>query len=131
MPRQKSRVYTEVELEFLKIIWDIGEPSPDDIDNALQEKGRVISPGSIRNVLSIMMEKGYISRRKAGKGYLYRAKVAKDQAAKTILSDMLAHAFEGSESMMIAALLGNRKISREEIDKIHKLLESHEKGDQK
>lgn len=130
MPRKKSRIFTEVELEFLKIIWDLGEPSPDEIDEVLQKKGRKISPGSLRNVLTIMINKGYITRRKAGNVFRYKAKVQKDEAVRTIISDMISHAFEGSESLVVAALLGNSKISGDEMEKIRKLIECQGKGEE-
>jgi BlaI family transcriptional regulator, penicillinase repressor len=123
MPRQKSRTFTEVELEFMHIVWALGEASPDDIDAALREKGRNISVGSIRNVLAIMMEKGYLARRKEGKAFRYRAKVPKDKARRVIMDNLLSSLFEGSESLVIAALLEDRELSPEEKEKIRLLLD--------
>ncbi|MHB9027936.1 MAG: BlaI/MecI/CopY family transcriptional regulator [Candidatus Latescibacterota bacterium] len=123
MARRKSRTFTEVELEFMQIIWERGEAAPDDIEDVLLERGRSVSLGSIRNVLAIMMEKGYLSRRKAGKAYLYRAKVRRDQARTQIIGDILSTMFEGSESLVVAALLENREISPDERDKIRRLLD--------
>lgn len=123
MSRQKSRTFTEVELEFMHIVWSLGEASPDDIDSALREKGRSVSIGSIRNVLAIMMEKGYLVRRKEGKAYRYRAKVRKDQARRAIMDDLVSSLFEGSESLVIAALLEDRELRPEEKEKIRRLLD--------
>jgi BlaI family transcriptional regulator, penicillinase repressor len=128
MPRQKSRTFTEVELEFMHIVWSLGEASPDDIDSALQKKGRSVSIGSVRNVLAIMMEKGYLARRKEGKAYRYRAKVPKDQARRVIMDNLLSSLFEGSESLVIAALLEDRELRPEEKEKIRRLLD-HPEGE--
>jgi BlaI family transcriptional regulator, penicillinase repressor len=127
MPRKKSRIFTDVELEFMRIIWELGEPSPDEIGEALARTGRGISIGSVRNVLAIMMHKGYLARRKEGKAYRYRGKVHKDEARRTIIADLLANAFEGSESLVVAALLENRAISAEEREKIRRLLDRQER----
>jgi BlaI family transcriptional regulator, penicillinase repressor len=126
MPRRKSRTFTDVELEFMHIIWELGEPTPDEIDAALLEKGRSISIGSIRNVLAIMMEKGYLARRKEGKAYRYRANVRRDQAGKAVLADLLSTMFEGSESLVVAALLENRALRPAEREKIRRLLDRPE-----
>ena len=123
MPRQKSRTFTDVELEFMHIVWSLEEASPDDIDTALQKNGKNISVGSIRNVLAIMMEKGYLARRKEGKAFRYRAKVPKDQARRVIMDNLLSTLFEGSESLVIAALLEDRELSSEEKEKIRRLLD--------
>ncbi len=126
MPRQKSRTFTDVELEFMHIIWELGEPAPDDIADALLRKGRSISIGSIRNVLAIMMEKGYLARRKEGKAYRYRANVRREQAGKAVLADLLPTLFAGSESLVVAALLENRALNPAEREKIRRLLEIQE-----
>ena len=122
MARCKSRLFTDVELEFMHIIWERGEATPDNVEKALLKKGRSISSGSIRNVLAIMMQKGYITRRKKGKAFLYKAKVHKDQARKTMIQDLLIRAFDGSESLVVAALLENRDISEDELDAIKHLI---------
>ena len=126
MPRQKSRTFTEVELEFMHIVWSLGEASPDDIDAVLQKNGRSVSIGSVRNVLAIMMEKGYLARRKEGKAFRYRAKVPKTQAQRVIMDNLLSTLFEGSESLVIAALLEDRELCPEEKDKIRRLLDRPE-----
>ncbi len=123
MPRRKSKSFTDVELEFMRILWKLEEATPDDIAGELERNGRSISPGSIRNVLAIMMRKGYISRRKEGRGFRYRAKVRKDQARKSMLRDLLENVFEGSEALVVAALLDGKSADDAEIDEIRRLLD--------
>ena len=125
MPRTKSRTFTDVELEFMKILWTLGEATPDDVRNALARKGRSISIGSIRNVLSTMMKKGFAARKKRDKAYLYSAKIHKERAHKTLIQDLLVHAFDGSESEVVAALLDNHKVSDREFVEIKRLIENY------
>ena len=77
MARRKSPTFTEVELEFMQIIWAHGEVSTEDIQIALREQGRDLSDGSIRKILSILMNKGHLNRRRVGRGFIYRAKKQK------------------------------------------------------
>ena len=130
MPRQKSRVFTEVELEFMHVIWKLGEATPDELGAALCEQGRHISVGSIRNMLGIMMQKGYIIRRKNGKAFHYRAKIHKDQARKTMIQDLLVNAFDGSESLVVAALLDRSDIRGEELEEIKRIIADSERKKQ-
>ena len=76
------------------------------------------------------MQKGYIIRRKKGRAFLYKAKIHKDQARNNLLRNLLVNIFDGSESLVVAALLGNRKISEEELTKIRSLINAlnQEKG---
>lgn len=130
MPRHKSRVFTEVELEFMHVIWKLGEATPDDLGAALSEQGRHISVGSIRNMLGIMIQKGYITRRKNGKAFYYRAKIHKDQARKTMIQDLMVNAFDGSESLVVAALLNRSDIREEELDEIKRIIADSERKEQ-
>ncbi len=50
MAQKRSKTFTKVELELMQIIWEKGEATPDNIRNALPEKRRAISIGSIRNM---------------------------------------------------------------------------------
>lgn len=122
MARRKSRTFTEVELEFMQVLWGAGEATPDDIQAELAAKGHPLTGGTIRNVLAILKEKGYISRRKSGKTYLYKANVREEQGKKSIVQDILSRVFGGSESMMVAALLKNRDINPKELEEIERLI---------
>ena len=122
MARRKNRTFTEVELEFMRILWVKGEAAPEDIRDFLLANGRSLSGGSIRTVLAIMQEKGYVTRRKEGKAFLYRAKIREEQAREGMARNLLENAFAGSESLLVASLLERRDIRPEELEKIELLI---------
>ena len=66
MPRRKTRTLTEVELEFMQILWAEGEASTEDVQEALRRRGRELADGSVRKVLAILIDKGYATRRREG-----------------------------------------------------------------
>lgn len=127
MARRKTRTFTEVELEFMRILWDRGDSSPDDIAEVLAARGRSLSGGSIRNVLAIMGEKGYVARRKEGKAFLYRPKIREDEAREGMVRDLLDTVFSGSESLLVASLLERRDIRPEELEAIESLIEERKR----
>jgi len=122
MARWKSRTLTEGELDFMQVLWKAGEATPEVIQEMLYADGRSLTGGTIRNVLAVMMEKGFVTRRKLRKTHLYRAKVDEDQALKDLAQDLLVTAFKGSESLMIGALLKNRDISPEKLEDIERMI---------
>ena len=123
MARWKSRTLTEGELDFMRILWGGDGMTPDEIIASLAEQGRQLTGGTVRNVLALMMEKGYVSRSKKGKTHLYRAVVDEDRALREMTHDLLDRVFGGSESMMVASLLKNRDIDPAEIERIKHLIE--------
>jgi predicted transcriptional regulator len=69
-----------------------------------------------------MQEKGYITRRKESRAFLYRAKVREEEAHRGMVSDLLEHVFEGSESSLVSSLLDRRDLRPEELEKIERLI---------
>lgn len=127
MTRKKSSVLTEVELKFMQVIWSNGEVNPELMQSELAKVNHPITGGSIRNILAILANKGYVKRRKQSKTYLYSATVEKTVASKNIVLDLLTRLFGGSESLMVSALFKKEDISAEELARIEQLLKERKK----
>ena len=82
MGRRKSSTFTEVELEFMQVIWAAGEVSTDHVLEVLKGRGRNLSDGSIRKVLSILVQKGHLTRRREGRAFLYKPGEKRDQGCQ-------------------------------------------------
>jgi len=127
MTRKKSSILTEVELKFMQVIWNNGEVSPELMQSELAKVNHPITGGSIRNILAILANKGYVKRRKLSKTFLYSAKVEKEDASKNIVLDLLSRLFSNSESMMVSALLKKENISDEELARIEQMVSDRKK----
>ena len=127
MARRTSPTFTEVELEFMQVIWTLGEVSTEIMQNALHDQGRDLSDGSIRKILSILLRKGHLTRRRVGRNFLYKANVHKNQAHRNMVQDLLKRAFDGSVSLMAAALLDSRDLRDDDIEEIKRLIAEREK----
>ena len=127
MARRKSRTPTELELEIMQAIWNEGEATVKDISDRLSQAGRPLALPSIRTMLSILQDKGYVKRRREGRGYVYRAVVSGDQARKRILRDIFERAFDGSASHLVTALVNAGMVSKKELEEARRLIEEREK----
>lgn len=128
MPRKKSRTLTEVELEFMHVLWAADrELTTEDIAGELRRRGRELSGGSIRKMLSILMEKGYVSRRRLGRGFLYAAMVARRQATRSMVIDLLRRAFEGRGALLVGALMESRALTDEDLQEMEHLILARER----
>ena len=127
MARRKARTLTEVELEFMLVVWGMGEVRTEDVLSALGKQGRDLSDGSVRKILSILVRKGYLSRRREGRGFVYWATVPEEQAKRSMLVDLLKRAFGGSAALMVASLLDTREVRRRDIEEIGRLIAEHER----
>ena len=127
MSRRKARTLTEVELEFMKVIWAKGEATSEEVRVELSGQGRDLADGSIRKVLSILIEKGYVERRREGRAFHYRAKVQEHEASRSMVKDLLTRVFGGSAALMVARLLDDRSVRGEDIEKIKRLIAERER----
>jgi len=125
--RRSARTLTEVELEFMLIVWDLGEVTTEDMLKGLSKTGRDLSDGSVRKILSILLRKGYLSRRKEGRGFVYWATVPEGQAKRSMLVDLLKRAFDGSAALLVASLLDTREVRKGDIEEIRRLIAEHER----
>lgn len=118
---------TDVELEFMQILWNMETATSEEIRHAFQDTGRVLTGGSVRKMLLILMDKGWITREEKGRGYTYYPLVGRDQARRSMLHDLIFKAFGGSPAVMIASLVGSSRISQEEISQMEQVITQYRK----
>lgn len=127
MARRKTSTFTEVELEFMHVVWESGEVGTEEVQRVFRRSGRELSDGSIRKVLSILVKKGHLTRRKAGRSFLYKAKIPQKKANIKMVQDLLKRGFRGSPSLMMAALLESRTVNKRDMKRIQQLIAKYER----
>lgn len=104
--------FTKGELEAMRILWAHGEMKPAEI----QEKfSREIKNSALRSYLSILVEKGHVTRRKVGKAFLYRAKTPRESAFRHTLRSLLETFCQGSAEGLLVSLIKSEKLSEKEL----------------
>ena len=116
---------TAVELEILRILWDL-EPCPvRQIHTKLSESKDTNYSTSVK-MLSVMMQKGLVKRDENVSPHLYRSAITKQKAAKKFLTELIEKVYDGSAmSLVLQALVGG-KASQMEIDEARRLLDEME-----
>src|SRR5258706_10421447 len=99
---------TAVELEILKILWELGPSPVRDVHAKLaQIKGTNYSTSL--KMLSVMLAKGLVKRDDKVSPHIYRAAVTRARAAKKFLSELIEKVYEGSAmSLVLQALAGGK-----------------------
>ncbi len=120
-----KKLFTEVELELMTILWKIKEGGVADVINQLP-KNRALAYTSVSTVLRILEQKGALKARKEGRGHIYTPSLSKsDYEAKT-LRHVVDKVFEGTPVALVRQLLGSVKIDQKEISELKALLEQWE-----
>ena len=122
-PRRTSRpkLLTEVELELMSTLWQLGEGTVRDVLGHLS-KGRNLAYTSVSTILRILEGKRLVKSRKGGKANLYRPAVSKSEYERRSLRHLVDKVFDGTPSAMVMRLLDDEGLSRAELREIQRML---------
>ena len=122
MSRPPSIQPTELELEFLKILWGAAPQLVREIREELAKRGRDIAHTSVITTLNTMVEKKYLKRAKQGKAFLFSPRVTRQQVSSQMLGSVVDRVFDGSAKAVLLSLFDCAEIDSDELKELRKLI---------
>ena len=122
MPRPPTNQPTDLELEFLKILWDASPQLVREIREELAKRGRDIAHTSVITTLNTMVEKKYLKRKKQGKAFLFSPRLSQDQVSQKMLGTVVDRVFDGSARAVLLSLFDCTDIDQDELKELRKLI---------
>ncbi len=116
---------TAVELEILRILWEM-EPCPVRDIHARLSEAKGTNYSTTVKMLSVMLNKGLVTRNEQATPHLYRAAITRHKAAKKFLGELVEKVYDGSVMSLVLQDLSSGKVSKDEIDEVRKLLDEME-----
>ncbi len=119
-----EKLLTETELEFMSLIWRMGEASVHDILAALPAE-RKLAYTSVSTILRILEAKKVLQsrRQEEGRGHVYTPLVDKESYEAKTVQHMLTRVFDGTPVALVRHLLQATDLSATEINEIKELLD--------
>ncbi len=112
----------DAELEIMKELWAAGEPlTRPQLEARLARKSWTST--TLLALLARLENKGFVSRQKQGKGYLYAAQVTRQEYLPVESRSALGRMFGGSARNLVAALAETHALSDTDIDELAAYLE--------
>jgi len=102
-PRHSLLDLAPLELECMNMLWPLGEATVREIRDRLTPR-RTRAYTTIMTIMDRLARKGVVERRKAGRAYVYRARLAAEDARSQALSQILENFFGGSKEALLAQL---------------------------
>ena len=112
---------TEVELELLRVLWDMGTASVRDLHEVVNRQ-RPLGYTSVLKTLQIMTEKGLVTRTESGKAHIYHAAASQEETQNQLLRDLSERLFSGSAAQLAMHALAMQPASEEELEEIRKII---------
>ena len=105
----------------MDILWDLGSGTVADVHARLDD--RPIAYTTVLSTLTILERKGYVRHTVRGKANVYRARVERDAARRSVVENVVATFFGGSARALMLNLLESERLSHEEEERLRTLLE--------
>ncbi len=110
------------ESQIMDILYRLGAGGVAEVLDELEDPP---SYNSVRVILGILEDKGYLGHSRRANRYIYRPRVSRKQAARSAAAHLLRTFFKGSAPQAVAALLDleEARLSRDELDELTELIE--------
>lgn len=123
MPKKPPVRLSRFELEIMQILWELGESSVREVQEAVQERKRPAYT-TVQTIFARLEEKGAVRRtRKIGNAFLFEPVPTRASVYRRIIDDFL-DLFSGSAEPVVARLVETGKLTLEDL----KALEQKKRG---
>jgi BlaI family transcriptional regulator, penicillinase repressor len=130
MKKPKVRRLTRVELEIMKVLWEIG---PATVQRVRQKLPSEPQPAytTVQTMLNILLRKGRVKRLLKGQAYEYSPAVSKQVAIGQAVGDLLDGLFAGSAEDLVMNLVRNQHLTPETLAKLTEAIEQSRSAKEK
>ncbi|MGZ3775874.1 MAG: BlaI/MecI/CopY family transcriptional regulator [Pseudobdellovibrionaceae bacterium] len=123
-PKKRIKIekpFTEVELELMNAIWNLGDCTVKDVQEALP-KDRELAYTSVATMMKILEQKGALKSEKKDRAHIYKSLISRAEYEGISLEHLKANVFGGDPASMVMRLLDDSDLSKKEIEAIRSLL---------
>ena len=125
MSKTKEAGLSPAQLEVMEVVWTRGEVGVADVWKTLAER-RPLARNTVQTTLARLHEKGWLKARPEGNAHLYSAARPRASVLSRMVNRLVDTAFQGSASGLMAAVVGGRRLSRDEVEEIRRIIDQAE-----
>jgi len=112
----------DAELDVLSCLWKHGDLTAREVREKLHD-ARPMTHSAVSTLLTRLLDKNMVSRRRTGRSFEYRAVRKAERAGRRVVSETLQKVFGGNPAAVVSSLFETRRPTREEIDQLQELLD--------
>ncbi len=117
---------TDLQLALMRVLWDRGEASVADVHGAVARE-RNLALTTVATILTRLERSGHITRRQAGRHYLYRPLVSEEEVRRSMVSGLAERLFGGDVTALVSHLLSEGEINPGDLDRVRRILEQKQR----
>jgi predicted transcriptional regulator len=112
-------------MEIMNVVWQFEECTVADVLKELL-RNRPVTRNTVQTMLSRLDEKGWLKHRDDSGTFRYSAIAPRESVQQRVLERVVDSVFDGSAAGVLAALLKDRSLSREEAGRIRQMIDRAE-----
>lgn len=116
---------TELQLAILRVLWDRGEATVQDIWEALHPE-RGLAQTTVATMLSRLERRGVVTRRAQARQYHYQAAVTEQEVQHSMVGELTERLFDGDVTALVQHLISGKDVSPGDLAKIREMIERAE-----
>ncbi len=110
----------------MKVLWQKSPLTLGEVVEILDNK-KSWSKTTVRTMLGRLMDKGFVDADKTQYYFKFFPTVSEYECVKNVTESFLNKAFNGSVSMMVATLIKDNKITKDELSELKEIIEQIDK----
>lgn len=122
MARPPADQPTDVELQILRILWELGPSTVREVHNRMSDSKDTQYATTVKMLL-VMRDKGLVKRDDSVRPQVYTAVRSQTNTQKRMLKNLIHKVYDGSAKSLVMQALASSRTSKEDLEEIRKLID--------
>lgn len=119
---------SDQQLAFMRVLWDRGEATAQDVHAELAEQGQSLAPTTVATVLTRLERRGLVVHRRRGRQYVYRARAAEQEVRRSMLARLTDFFFGGDPQALVSHLTAGQGLGQDDLEEVQRLIAERERA---
>lgn len=116
-----------LQFRIMQVLWERGRIGAREVTDALNERGEDVAHSTVQTLLRQLEAKGAVGHEADGRTFVFFAKLKEDRVKRSATRDLLDRVFGGDVGGLVAHLIRDEGLSRQELDELKRLIDAARK----
>ncbi len=112
---------SDLQIDLMQVLWSKGEATTAEVHQALSAE-RELAYTTVSTLLTRLEDKSAVTRRREGRQFVYAPAVAESEVRRGMVGNLVDRMFRGDPAALVSHLLGDERVSDNDLERIRKML---------
>jgi BlaI family penicillinase repressor len=115
-----------MQFRIMQVLWDRGRANAREITEALNAS-EPVAHSTVQTLLRQLEAKGAVSHEAEDRTFVFTPLLREDKVKRTAARELLDRVFGGKVGSLVSHLLKQERLTRDELDELHRLIDQQRK----